>query len=1038
MTTKNIQLIEYQPAYAKAVAEMWNRSSDAWNGEVFNQSEEIVRNNEASSTHLNLYLATDGEKVVGYCKLAIYAGDDDTLYIDLLSADPAYHGQGIGKMLVLKCVERTIELGYPRLDLFTWEGNQKAVPLYKKCGFFWEKMDSDSTHLMNFIPFIMNSELCKPFFDKINWYQDSTRVIEILPDGNTSDGFDFYQYCWEKDKKTYIMEFEKTGRGLTKIDFPDYSISTKIAEAKPIFGKSYEIEYEFINKGSKPLEISLQGLNDKNIEFDFDNKLILINSLIVKAKFKINEPEKSFTSWQTKPAVKTEIKVNSSAIIFKTGLNVKYPLNICFSHKPEIYNPQLKNTVFLNLDNNFHESAEFQISFPEDEKIFLQEKEFSVNLNALAKTSLEIPFKMSKAAIYQPLIRVSARTENGETISFKRKLYRIFPTFDGQFSGTLENDFVIGCGRYQFSVTKNDWPNQGQLHDYMKNTGIDLRFPAIGKPYSGEFENIPAYKAEYQENINYTEMKLFYKSKEFVGCEFSRVYRLCAQGILECCIETISLPEGISDIWAQISFEIPMYKNTLVYDGEVVEYENDNLHSSCNSFSADKFSENWIFMESKRSTYGFIWPSGAKVNFAEWYQFIEFNLSERFRNGQKITEPLIIASGCFNNAEVLRKYVMNSTPEHVVKRRSLELLANNNNPFVSDKLEIVLDDCKNTPINANVTLKSETDSFAPMTKTVTDTDNLTKIDFQPVIETFSPIDILDCTVEFKSFELNRKTAIFKINKNEISFTTEKMKDLNCLCADNGILKIKACAEFAPSLFSMEYQGKEWLDTNFPKAEPKSWYNPWWGGIYFKPSGIKSLALAEEEHQVKTAQIEDNQGNLWQGIEIITKIEKFDAKIKGLEYSQYYLMLPGVPLVLQLIKVKQNTGSSLNIAFDNYCFTKPSEKITDGSFWTQLNNKLTTIKCGLESVSQNQMKDVYGFTDNLTSQKFQICFLNHFDDYTQISTSPELNNIYQWFEYSLKNKEQRYLAPVYYIIDKKRLDNECLRSLQQLKFNLKIQ
>ncbi|MFD0960511.1 hypothetical protein [Paenibacillus chungangensis] len=59
-------------------------------------------------------------------------------------------------------------MGWPRLDLFTWAGNTKAVPLYKKCGFFWEKKD-DSVHLMNFIPTVLQTEALLPSLERLDW-----------------------------------------------------------------------------------------------------------------------------------------------------------------------------------------------------------------------------------------------------------------------------------------------------------------------------------------------------------------------------------------------------------------------------------------------------------------------------------------------------------------------------------------------------------------------------------------------------------------------------------------------------------------------------------------------------------------------------------------------------------------------------------------------------------------------------------------------------------------------------------------------------
>lgn len=67
--------------------------------------------------------------MLGYCALTKYLKDEGSLYIRLLNARYDYHGKGIGKALVKEAVERTIELRWPRLDLFT---PQKEKAPYKK------------------------------------------------------------------------------------------------------------------------------------------------------------------------------------------------------------------------------------------------------------------------------------------------------------------------------------------------------------------------------------------------------------------------------------------------------------------------------------------------------------------------------------------------------------------------------------------------------------------------------------------------------------------------------------------------------------------------------------------------------------------------------------------------------------------------------------------------------------------------------------------------------------------------------------------
>jgi len=175
---ESIEMVEYSPKWAAAVANMWNESSEGWNGEQFNKTTESVLREEEASSALNVFLAVDGERAVGYCSLMRDQNEPDALYVALLNVRPEYHGRKIGKALMLRALERTRELGVPKLFLHTWAGNTKAVPLYKKVGFFWED-GYHGTHLLNFMPHVLANPLVAGFFATADWYADSVREIKV-------------------------------------------------------------------------------------------------------------------------------------------------------------------------------------------------------------------------------------------------------------------------------------------------------------------------------------------------------------------------------------------------------------------------------------------------------------------------------------------------------------------------------------------------------------------------------------------------------------------------------------------------------------------------------------------------------------------------------------------------------------------------------------------------------------------------------------------------------------------------------------------
>ncbi len=278
-----IIFVEYHPKYAASIAEMWNKSGSSW-GENFRETESTIITEYENKSYEKIWLAVDGEEVVGLCVLCNNSLEPETMILDLLNVRPDFLGKKLGRALVLKAVEEAVTRKKPRIDLFTWAGNTKAIPLYKKCGYFWEKRD-DTVHLMNFIPFIAKTELLEDYFNKIDWYQDNVRDIEIKPDGRDENGFTFFTYHWKNSKTELTAEFCQKGRGLRKISCPDFDITVSVEKFKLVFGKKYAVKYEVTNITGKPLSIELQGKKDKNVNCLTSKKTTVTGHEVINGEF---------------------------------------------------------------------------------------------------------------------------------------------------------------------------------------------------------------------------------------------------------------------------------------------------------------------------------------------------------------------------------------------------------------------------------------------------------------------------------------------------------------------------------------------------------------------------------------------------------------------------------------------------------------------------------------------------------------------------------------------------------------------------------
>lgn len=445
---------------------------------------------------------------------------------------PDYHGYKVGRNLILNAVRKTVEAGWPRLDLFTWAGNTKAVPMYKKCGFFWEK-NEDYVHLMNFIPTVLQTEALAPYFEELDWYADSTRELPIQPDGRRERGFDFFDYTWQKGELSLRAEFEKSGRGLTALDTPDYEISTEIDDHDLVFGSAYKIRYVIKNRSASELAIEIKGQNDKNIRFDLSATLTLAagETVIVEGDFELDPVREEQNDKKTHPVVTSQWIIGGKRAEFRLGVAPKFPVKMKIVLPTRELYPGRPAELYLNVENNFASEAEFAFDLPEEDFLQWGERAVRFTVPAKSKASIPVPFTLLSYGLYSQDIEVTAVPIGQKAVSFTSKLSVLMKGTQGRFGGQEGDQWVAVNGAFSLHMNKSDngmWIEYpGSSHNFW------WTFPKLGKPFAEEFSKKQAVSVKIYPEGESQVLEALYASDEFPGMEITTVAKLSANGIAE-------------------------------------------------------------------------------------------------------------------------------------------------------------------------------------------------------------------------------------------------------------------------------------------------------------------------------------------------------------------------------------------------------------------------------------------------------------------------------------------------------------------------
>ena len=908
-----IKIVEFDPSHAPSLAEFWNicgqNDDDDWGGDSgISTAGQVLAEHQAAS-HFNVFIALDEDDVVGYCSFGRYYADANTLYIPLLGVRPDYRSKKLGKALVLRCVQRTIELGYPRLDLFTWSGNTAAVPLYKKCGFMWEDRP-DGTHFANFIPSIVTSPIFADFFKKADWYADSKRSLEIVPDGTKVNGFECFEYLWEKDGETLAIGYERSGRQMRMIETPDYKIELMAGGNELAFGTEYDCTFAVENKTGKPLNIKIAGREDKNIKLNCSHNGQITGKQEISAKFYVGAVDEPQDEWKVHPCLLADVEINGQAVVFGLGINSKFPLLVNLTRECMVDQVGMDVTTHISIQTSLQEDAEVTIKMPKSTIVDIKgaERPFVVNVPAKGKASISTT-STTLAIGYEKLeLDCTAVLKSGEKMNFIVPFFIVTRDMTHTFCAETLQTRSIYNGPWKLTFDKDE--NEIEI-THLTNKGYSgsgLLTPKLGKPYDDEF-NVAKPNIKTYTHGNTATMEVEYVSEKFPGLVVTQIHNLYASGLATRVNKVENRADKPRTNMLQDNYWLELGFNTIFSaNGQITQnHEPNNPGVTLTAFenvSAEDIDENWVYEDSAAAPRGFCWPSNYKP-VIKWgsYTSFEIDMGELAPGQVFETKPVVCALGLFTNFNEMRNYarqVYNPTPAHTVN--AMEVVLNGYNPFAASP-EVKLDIINNRDQVQEGTITVHSESLAaPMSQTNPHEDIVEVNSFDLPLNPAGSISMVNIAMGMVAYEKTSHKAIFH-PKGEVTTSQEG----TAYCVTNGAITFKADPNYGHGCYSLtDAKGQEWLLSQYPEHKPFSWFNPFIGGIRIRIEDMDERAMLKEKITADFVKLNDNMGNQWQGVCLTVTVTE-DEKLKGAVYKSYFLTQPGLPVLCAFYHFENGTG-----------------------------------------------------------------------------------------------------------------------------------
>ncbi|MBP3038970.1 GNAT family N-acetyltransferase [Bacillaceae bacterium Marseille-Q3522] len=1011
---KNIKITEYHHDLAKEVAKMWNLSNDSWGGDGRIKTEEQVKQQEDNSGNIALYLALDGNEVVGYCGFSEYKEDTGSLYIPLLNVRPDYHGKKIGKLLVQKAVAKTVELGWPRLDLYTWPGNLKAVPLYKKCGFFWEDRD-DTTHLMNFIPTVLQTPLLKPIFAKLDWYQNSVREIEVKPDGIKENGFTFYEYKWANRDSKVRVQFERSGRGMRLIETNDFELKLELEDHQLIEEQHEQVSITFKNKTDNPMSVKIDGVKNERVSCMFQAEQLVTEEAVLTGAVLV-KPGEAANTWRTHPVVAVQVTINGKPCELRLGISPKQPARVEGKLSGTYTYVGEEAAILLETENNLKEPATMTIVFHDNEYGTLPPK-LTTLMDTKERKLLTIPLTVKKHGYFKQKATIQLKTKNGNQYSFSQNIGVPLKGFAEKFAGESDEYWYLYNGLCQVNIRKRDYGMTAGRNE-KEEQPLFFFMPEIGKPFSSEMAKKKPLSIDFDTNSQTASVFFTFASEVWEGLTLRLCISLYGDGLLKRWLEVENQhAETYRDIFINQRLFCEKEEMYFPLNGEVV-YFNEKRELNFHDIPMNALSSNWFFSNNPSSPFGITWPKSVKASPEGWRFYMEYHKTEIKAGETAVFEPIFLSIGAFQQWEELQAFAEKrpaASKQEVLQEKRLEhlhVLKQEESQFsltLQENRAANLQGEWNLYVNEQLAKNTQIDAADEKNYFITTHDR----------KALTPVSLINGVLKGKSVTTELDSLLLVPNGK-----IETANNGNSFSVCNGQITILADPAFYPGIYSLSVNGKEWLDTSYPELIAKAWWNPWGGGLKYSPTQLTTFSLKKETVAAQFVERIDLEGNTWSGLAIDITVRE-NGFWKGLQYVQYYLMLPGIPVLASFVEVLDGGGKNHS----------RQKWILDGFFkndkqqpLTLFSNKVQSRAGSEENVLYYQLGD-YLATSDQTEKLYAVEGLQV--QHTEIYMNKEVC----YFEslQQIKNHSSYLTEPNVFLFDNRILTKNQLARLRNLHF-----
>ncbi|MCP5009801.1 MAG: GNAT family N-acetyltransferase [Aestuariibacter sp.] len=946
----------YTHDHDPSLAAMWNESDDQWPGSFTDgvpyTAKRIADWMDKEVALMRLIVRTQTGKVVGYGSLCDAPNQPGrSCYVDLLNIHSDHQGRSLCRRMLTKMVEYATEHGYARITLGTWPANLKAVPLYKKVGFYWKP--NSNVYMENYIPMLRRLPSLRNFFARINWYAHQSRELQQVEDeqrhAKTGDT-EVYICRWTRSDDSWIEAIiDRKAQTVTGLETTEFAVHACVDESKPALGISYPVTWEITNKRNTPLPVHLAASGDTYVQIAHDQDFILAagETRIITADYRcmVNAPRLTIDEEDPKPTpqINTMLRLDGEELNLGSGLHYEPAADISLYPSPVTITPELAQTVWVQVKNQLDRPmrGELQIVTTDGLTTDWQRRAFAADAQGYAGIPLQLSCRQEGTPQLELMATFQDRDQQIRTApqplpvlvrnvgDLAAIVHHPDPTKTAIYA---ENDF------FYFGAEQRE----GRMRVRNK-AGQDYQISlseTLGPPYEpDEFEERD-YEVSLRQEVGRIHVTYTIASNNFPGLILGREVTIVSSPLVQVRnwlkndgevtlggkIRTTVQLANNSDTNAQVT--LPRRERLLIaMSNTLPEVEGDFPRKPA------EVAEQWGAYSTHGQVHGVVWNKDiTEHEWRLWYLDLfsaEWNIPAKSRVE---LSPIFLYCGPGDWRDVRRFWQQRNgqtKPTHLDNRSmpapsGPQQVTLTPNPALTQSDEVTVklhaDNLRQQAINGRILFTPPAGWSADETEFALEEIKVDK-SFEATIRLTSshlssanpPIGPAtgEVTLQTNSFDSAQPFTILRLGdkRRQVQVSQEKVQDNDLWYIDNGRMKWTIAPNYHAGIVAWRERGSEinHLYSAFPYDGEFDFIKPWFGGLHPILNGNRSgwPGKFHQEHFVATeTEMMTNEGLRWHGVRLATTIQAQKA-IQGIRAEIDYLTLPNSNLIKARFCVTNN-------------------------------------------------------------------------------------------------------------------------------------